>query len=198
MASTNYKSYFELVATEVAAPEPPEGVTLNAGEGGFLWIQSREDSADSIIEDNAIVTQNIATSVELHPIYGPSRYFLNRWLRFILRYTNWGVGDITVTYFGDNRPEKASTLTMNPAGFPTPFAGPSRSGEFHFPPNTYQAIKTVSLRTGGSRLNLRLSTVRGRVSYRGLRIAFRPTKIQVSSRVLPYNAPIDGHVGSQG
>lgn len=196
--TTNYMSFFETRAESIAAFEPPEGVALETGEGGYLWIQSRADSQDSIIEDSAIVVQDIATEVELHPIYGPSRFFLNRWLRFVLRYTNWGDGDLSVTYFGDNRPEKQAALTLNPAGFPTPFSGPSRSGEFLMPPNDYQAIKTVSLRAGGSRLTIKLSTVRGRYSLRGLRLVFQPTKIQVSSRVLPYNTPVDGHVGSQG
>lgn len=196
---TNYMSVFTTVAEGVAAGESTSAVVLTPGEGGYLWIQSKQDHRDSIIDSSsAIAAQDIATTAELQPIYGASRFFLNRWMKFFLRYTNWGVGDITVIWFGDNRPPRSTTVTMNPAGFPTPFGGPSQSGEFFMPPKDFQAVRTVHVRTGGARVVLRLTTTQGRTSLRGFKLRFKPTKIQVTKGILPYNRPMDTHVGSQG
>lgn len=187
--SLNYMTVWEILANDVAAMEVAEEVSINEGEGGFLWIQSKADSRDSVMVGTAITAQDIATLAELHPVYGEDRTRSQRFMRLLLRYTNWGEADLTLSWYGDNRVSSSRTVTLNPAGFPTSLTGPAAGGAFLSPPGDYQAQKTVALRTGGSRIFFSLSASRGRYSLREAILVLQPSRRRVSSQILPYNQP---------
>jgi len=194
-SATNYMSVWEVVGEELVGDEAVDPVTTETGEGGYLWIQSRADSRDTIVASSgAEAVSEIATEVQLHPIYGPDRFRFNRWLLFVLRYTNWGLGDLALSWWGDNRPTQTRNVTMNPAALPNPTEGPAQSGEVIAPPRDIRGIRPVHVRTGGAALNLKLTSTQGRYSLRGFQLDFEVTKRQVTPGIFPYNQPQDAEV----
>lgn len=118
---------------------------------------------------------------QLAPIDGGESFSVKSWRDLWLKHENWGYGDFSVTWFGDNRPPSSTTITLNPADAKVPFLGGVRVNEIRgFPPG-FRSTNLVHLREGGVSLNVQLSGTRGRIRLRGMRLNVDPGRADINA-----------------
>lgn len=139
---------------------------VTGGSDGYIRIEHMPESKDEV---GGGTTADYSWQAELASLDGGDPISMKAWLSWEITHDNWGYGDLTATWYGDNRPPKTSTRSMNPAGAPIPFFE-TRVGEFRGFPPRYRAMSNFFLHDGGTILKLILSGNRGRIRLRGFRL----------------------------
>ena len=153
---------------------------LLTGGYEYVWEEHREESQDDTEGDMS----DYSWEAVLQPIDAGDAFTMKAWHSMWLLHDNWGEGEYTVEWYGDNRYPTSSDHSMNPADFPTPFKG---YHEFRMQPDGYSGRSLIHLREGGTRLTIGISGTRGRTKLRGMKIKYRAGKEDITAdRWLPY------------
>ncbi len=156
--------------------------------GGYQYIY--EEHRDEAQDQTKAVMSDYDWDAEFVEIDAGDAFAMKAWKDLWISHDNWGEGDMTVTWYGDNRYPNDIDVTMNPANFPTPFFG---RNEIRLTPKGHRAKTLVHLREGGSTLSFSISGTRGRTRLRGFRINYEAGKADVTSdRLFPYVEPRQG------
>lgn len=167
---SDYISFWEIVGASLAPDEPETPTVTPTADGSYLWIQSKADVVDETITDTdgTVAMTDITTTAELQPFYAQDFSKQKYWKQMWLRYTNWGDGDLTITWWTDNRVDSSKTITMNVADFVTMFSNAAELGEYLMPLEDYVVQHPVDVQTAGLRVHIKITTTQGRYSLRGI------------------------------
>jgi len=137
-------------------------ILLTGGSDGYVYSEHNPEANDD--------GTDFDWEMKLSPIDGGDAFAMKRWENAWIRHDNWGIGDATAEWYGDNRPPTTDTFSMNPTGAPTPHEGGVRLGEFRGAPAGWRSTSMIHLREGGVALNFKISGSRGKLRLRGMRL----------------------------
>jgi hypothetical protein len=162
----------------------PSISTVTFGAGSAVTWEDPRKKRDTFVtggtdgrvysEHNPEAQDTISTSVDyswtasMAPIDGGDEFAVKAWKKLWLNHDNWGEAEFTVEWFGDNRSPSSSTVSLNPADFPTPHYG-VRDGVVRGAPDIFAVNSFIALQSGGKRINVSFSGDRGRLKLRGAR-----------------------------
>jgi hypothetical protein len=144
---------------------------VTGGADGYVRIEHCPESKDQ----TAGGLVDYPWSAELGLIDANDAFRIKAWYDWHVSHDNWGYGNLTGTWYGDNRAPQSATESMNPAGAPIPFQE-TRVGEFRGFPPRYRAWTHFHLHDGGTTIKLKLSGDHGRVRLRGFTLSFELRK----------------------
>jgi len=173
----------------------PKVSDVDFGAGGACVYRDERRGRDTLVtglyeyvntEHNPEANDNgtdYTWEAKLAPFDGGDALKTKAWKKLWITQDNWGHGDMTVTWYGDNRPPSSTTVSLNPANAPIPMHG-HRLGETRMFPPKYRGRNLVHMREGGTSLNVSLSGTRGRTRLRGMRINLDVGREDVNADVL--------------
>ena len=164
--------YGARAATVITDPKSGEIRLMTGGSDGYAYTENHPAANDS--------GTDYAWEATLQSVDAGDAFAMKAWGPLWLVHDNWGDADMTVTWYGDNRPPSDQTISLNTADVPTPYSGTAQLGEFRGVPQL-KARNIVLLREGGVVLNLGFTGTRGRTTLRSFGLQFEPLRRDVAS-----------------
>lgn len=149
-------------------PRNNRDVFVTGGTDARLYSEHNPEAQDSYRVGVNYYKTDYDWKAVLAPIDGGEPFKVKAWNRLWLTLDNWGEGDFTVEWWGDNRHPSSETMSLNPIDHPTPFYG--QPDNAIGAPDMFNVSTAVTMQEGGKALNLSFSGTRGRLKLRGARL----------------------------
>jgi hypothetical protein len=152
-------------------------------DDGSVYSEHNPEAIDTSVDG---AETDVEWSVQLAPMDAGDGFVEKSWNDLWLSHDNWGLRDMTLSWWGDNHPQHSETMTMNPADAPTIYSG-ARYGEIRGLPSPMRVGSGTLLREGGKSINLKLSGSGSRIRLRAMRLGFTLGRMDLSAdRYTPY------------
>lgn len=136
---------------------------MTGGDDGYVYTEHNPEATDegTAFEWKATVA----------PIDAGDAFSVKSWQDLWLSFDNWGVGEASIEWRGDNKAPTTETLNLNPANMPSPRYG-VRLGEFRGAPTSHRAADLFHLREGGRSVEFSIYGSSGRIRLRAFRLGY--------------------------
>jgi len=142
---------------------------MTGNADGFTRTENHPEASD---QTSFSVRDDITWEMHLHPIDANDAFGVKAWKTLWLKHDIWGESNFDVRWFGDNQRPTIRTISMNPAGIPTPFVGGVRANESRYSPSVIRTQNVVNLQRGGTAITIQIAGTRGRTTFRGLTLNY--------------------------